>query len=120
MLAGAEEVDGVRILAHKTVEMMASNHLPGGADLAEIGRPLYVDDPPTSGVGFGLGVSVMLDPAQAKIAGSPGLFRWGGAANTDFFVDPVEDLTGAFFTQLLPAYNPIRRQYRQLIYQAIV
>jgi CubicO group peptidase (beta-lactamase class C family) len=119
MLAGAGEVDGVRVLARKTVELMTQNHLPGGADLAEIGRPLYVDDPPTSGVGFGLGVSVMLDPAQAKIAGSPGLFRWGGAANTDFFVDPAEEVTGAFYTQLLPAYNPIRRQYRQLIYQAI-
>jgi CubicO group peptidase (beta-lactamase class C family) len=48
------------------------------------------------------------------------MLRWGGAASTDFFVDPAEELTGAFYTQLLPAYNPLRRDYRQLIYQALV
>jgi len=120
LLLRGGELDGVRLLGRKTVELMASNHLPGGADLAEVGRPLYVDEPPAAGVGYGLGISVLLDPAAAKQLGSPGMLRWGGAANTDFFVDPAEELTGAFYTQLLPAYNPIRRDYRQLIYQALV
>jgi CubicO group peptidase (beta-lactamase class C family) len=114
------ELDGVRLLSRKTVELMASNHLPGGADLGTFGRPLYVDEPPMAGVGYGLGISVLLDPAQAKEPGSPGRLRWGGAANTDFFVGPAEELTAAFFTQLLPANNQIRRDYRRLTYQAIV
>jgi CubicO group peptidase (beta-lactamase class C family) len=114
------ELDGVRLLGRKTVESMGSNHLPGGADLGQVGRPLYVDEPPMAGVGYGLGISVLLDPARARQLGSPGMLRWGGAANTDFFVDPAEQLTGSFFTQLLPAWNQIRRDYRQLIYQALV
>jgi len=54
-------------------------------------------------MGFGLGFSVVQDPAASKILSSPGEFAWGGAASTAFWVDPVEDLTAMFFTQLLPS-----------------
>ena len=53
--------------------------------------------------------SVTIDPVKAKVAGSVGEFGWGGAASTAFWVDPVEDLTVLFFTQLLPSStHPIR------------
>jgi CubicO group peptidase (beta-lactamase class C family) len=55
------------------------------------------------------------------VLGSPGEFAWGGAASTFFFVDPAEELTTSFFTQLLPSSTyPIRPLMRQLIYQALV
>ena len=73
------------------------------------------------GVGFGLGFSVTLDPVANRVLGSPGEFAWGGAASTFFFVDPAEELTTSFFTQLLPSSTyPIRPLMRQLIYQALV
>ncbi|MEL6120610.1 MAG: serine hydrolase, partial [Pseudomonadota bacterium] len=73
------------------------------------------------GIGFGLGVSVMLDPSRAKIIGSPGEFAWGGWASTAFWVDPVEEMNVILMTQLAPssAYT-LRRDLRVLSYQALV
>jgi len=116
----AGELDGVRLLSPRTVRYMASNHLPGGADLQTFGRPLYAETT-YAGIGFGLGFAVVVNPVAAKSLGSAGEFHWGGAASTAFWVDPAEQLTVTFFTQLMPssAY-PIRSQLRQLVYQALV
>ena len=118
MLRNKGELDGVRLLGRKTVEYMTANHLPG--DMAAMGQPRF-SEASYEGVGFGLGFSVMLDPARAQILGSPGEYAWGGAASTAFWIDPVEDMIVLLFTQLRPssAY-PIRRELRVLTYQAIV
>jgi CubicO group peptidase (beta-lactamase class C family) len=72
-------------------------------------------------VGFGLGFSVMLNPARAQVLGTPGEFAWGGAASTAFWVDPVEDLIVIFMTQVMPSSSyPIRRELRTLTYAALV
>ena len=58
---------------------------------------------------------------KAKTLSSPGEFAWGGAASTAFWVDPAEELTAMFFTQLMPSStHPIRQHLRQLVYQALV
>jgi CubicO group peptidase (beta-lactamase class C family) len=116
----AGELDGVRLLSPRTVSYMASNHLPGHADLETFGRPLFAETT-YAGVGFGLGFGVVIDPAATKSLYSAGEFHWGGAASTAFWVDPAEQVTATFFTQLLPssAY-PIRTQLRQLVYQALI
>ena len=120
MLRGEGQLDGVRILAPRTVRYMATNHLPGGADLTAFGRPLF-SETTYDGVGFGLLGSVTIDPVKAKFPGSVGEFGWGGAASTFFWVDPVEDITGVFMTQLVPSStHPIRSQLRQLVHQALV
>jgi CubicO group peptidase (beta-lactamase class C family) len=120
MLLRGGELDGQRVLGDRTVAYMAQNHLPGGADLEQIGRPLFAETTMT-GMGFGLGFSVVQDAAATKVLSSPGEFAWGGAASTAFWVDPVEDLTAMFFTQLLPSStHPIRSQLRTLVYQAVV
>ena len=96
------------------------NHLPGGVDLEKFGRPLHAEAP-FRGVGFGLGLAVVIDPAPGKVVCSPGELSWGGAASTAFWIDPAEELTVSFFTQLIPssAY-PIRSQLRQLVYQSLL
>jgi CubicO group peptidase (beta-lactamase class C family) len=116
----AGELEGTRLLGPRTVRYMALNHLPGGDDLETFGRPLYAESP-FRGVGFGLGFAVVIDPAAGKALGSAGELSWGGAASTAFWIDPAEELTVSFFTQLLPssAY-PIRPQLRQLVYQALI
>ena len=120
MLRRGGELEGVRLLSPRTVSYMASNHLPGNADLTTFGRPLFAETT-YDGVGFGLGVSVTLDPVAAKVPGSVGDFGWGGAASTTFTVDPVEDMTVLFMTQLLPSStHPIRSQLKQLVHQALV
>jgi len=120
MLRNRGELDGVRLLGSRTLDFMARNHLPGGVDLEAFGRPLFAETT-FDGVGFGLGFSVVLDPVANKVPSSPGEFAWGGAASTAFWVDPVEDVTALFFTQMLPSSTyPIRPQLKQLVYQALV
>jgi len=111
-------LDGHRLLGRKSVALMTCNHLPG--DLADMGQPTFCETP-YEGIGFGLGMSVLLDPARSKILGTPGEYAWGGYAGTAFWVDPVEDMTVIFLTQLIPssAY-PIRRELRVLAYQALI
>jgi CubicO group peptidase (beta-lactamase class C family) len=113
------ELDGVRLLGPRTLAYMGRNHLPGGADLETFGRPLHAEAP-LRGVGFGLGFAVVIDEAAQKTLGSAGELSWGGAASTAFWVDPAEELTVCFFTQLLPsAAHRIRPQLRQMVYQAL-
>lgn len=119
MLLQGGELDGVRLLGPKTVELMTANHLPGGADLPRLSRSMF-SEANYEGVGFGLGFATTLAPASTLTPGSAGDFFWGGAASTFFWVDPREDLIVLFLTQLLPssAY-PVRRQLRTLVYSAI-
>jgi CubicO group peptidase (beta-lactamase class C family) len=120
MLLNQGEHAGTRILGRKTVELMTSNHLPNNGDLTSMGQAVF-SETPYDGIGFGLGFSVMLDPATAQILGSPGEFAWGGAASTYFFVDPKEDMLVIFMTQLMPSSSyPIRREMRVLAYQSII
>lgn len=120
MLRRGGELDGVRLLSPRTVEYATQNHLPNDADLTAFGRPLF-SETTFDGVGFGLLGSVTIDPVKAKVPGSVGDFGWGGAASTAFWIDPVEDITCLFMTQLLPSStHPIRSQLKQLVYQALL
>ena len=118
MLLRRGAFDGGALLGRKTFDLMVTNHM--GGDLASRGQA-HFSETTFEGIGFGLGVSVMLDPARAKIVGSPGEFAWGGMASTALWVDPVEDMTVILMTQLIPssAYT-LRRQLRVLSYQALV
>jgi CubicO group peptidase (beta-lactamase class C family) len=120
MLVNGGELDGARILAPKTIELMASNHLPGGKDLTELSRSLFSEST-NAGVGFGLGFAVVFDPPQTLIPCSLGEFYWGGAASTAFWVDPLEQVTAVFMTQLLPSSTyALRRELRTLVYAALM
>ncbi len=118
MLLNGGQLDGVRILGPRTLQLMTLNHLPGGKDLATMAQS--AGETTREGVGFGLGFAVLLDPAVAQIIGTPGEFYWGGAASTAFFVNPAEELIMIFLTQLRPSSTyPIRRELRATIYSAI-
>ncbi|NKC33457.1 serine hydrolase domain-containing protein [Falsiroseomonas selenitidurans] len=118
MLLNKGQLDGVRYLGRKTVELMMSNHLRG--DMAAMGQPRWSEST-AEGIGFGLGFSVMLDPARAQILGTPGECAWGGAASTAFWVDPAEAMAVILLTQLMPSSTwPLRRELRVLSYQAVI
>ncbi len=119
MLLGGGELEGHRVIGRKTLELMTANHLPGDGELAQLATGGF-GEAQFAGFGFGLGFAVGRGPAATGMAGSPGEFSWGGAASTAFWVDPIEDLTVVFMTQLFPssAY-PFRAQLRALVYQAL-
>jgi CubicO group peptidase (beta-lactamase class C family) len=118
MMLNGGELDGVRLLGCKTVEFMTTNHLPQHClpfGLVK-GWEHY-----TKGYGFGLGFDVLMDVAQTQMVGSVGEFGWGGAASTDFWVDPKEELIGLIMPQFQPIlYYPFCAQFKVLTYQAIV
>ncbi|HEV3280132.1 MAG TPA: serine hydrolase [Acidimicrobiales bacterium] len=119
MLVNRGQLDGTRIIGRKTLELMVTNHLPGDAELGQLATGGF-GEAEFPGVGFGLGFGVGRGPGATASAGSAGEFYWGGAASTAFWVDPVEDLTVVFMTQLLPsATYPFRAQLRALVYQAL-
>jgi CubicO group peptidase (beta-lactamase class C family) len=119
MLLRRGELDDVRLLAPHTVDLMSTNHLPGGALMTPpFGRALMGIS--NEGRGFGLGFSILLDPAAAKSISSRGEYSWGGAAGTAFWVDPTEELTVVFCTQVLFARDELSYHLRQMVYQALV
>ena len=120
MLQRGGELDGVRIIAPRTLDIMAANHLPGGQDLAAVNTGGFAETI-FDGVGFGLGFATVLDPAPGKTAASAGELYWGGLASTAFWVDRATGVTAAFYTQLVPSSTyPIRSQLRQLVYAALL
>lgn len=112
MLLNGGELDGVRLLSRKTLELMHSNHLPASLMPLELGG-VYL-----SGYGFGLGSRVMVNVAESQKPGSVGEFGWSGAAKTYFWVDPVEELIGVFMTQYMLGIELIERDFQVLTYQA--
>lgn len=121
MLAGGGELDGRRVLGGKTIELMATNHLPGNGQMADYALPNGYGEVGFDGMGFGLSVAVDLGPAATGGIGSAGSYMWGGAASTTFWVDPGEEMAVVFMTQLLPSgtFN-FGGQLRSLVYPAIV
>jgi len=113
MLLNGGELNGKRILGRKTVELMAMNHLPENI-------PSINNGTGPSSTGYGLGVSVVLDPARLGKLDSAGSFGWGGAATTTFRVDPAEDLAYVINAQTLPGDQALLDKIQVLIYQALV
>ncbi len=107
MLLNGGELKGVRLLAPRTVELMRSNHLDETIGLR------------TPGVGFGLNFGVLVDPGAAGNVGSVGEFRWGGAAGTSFWIDPVKNLIGIFMVQSMPHRTNLSEQFKIFTYQAL-
>ncbi|MEQ3550502.1 serine hydrolase domain-containing protein [Pseudonocardia nematodicida] len=120
MLARGGELDGVRLLGPRTLARATRNHLPGGADLDTVGRPIFAESA-YAGVGFGLGFSVVVDGTKAKQLTNEGTFAWGGLASTAFWVDPLDEIVALFLTQLVPSSTyPIRSQLQTLVQQAVI
>ncbi|MEU9962431.1 serine hydrolase domain-containing protein [Streptomyces sp. NPDC050982] len=95
------ELDGVRLLSPETVDTMAANHLT--ADLHAFGSKPIHGQPGNAGLGFGLGVSVVVDAGRTESPESEGSYGWSGAGGTTFWVDPRNDLTVQFMAQVRPA-----------------
>lgn len=119
-LVNGGELDGVRLLSPRTLQFMTTNHLPGGKTLNDMGQSTFAEVA-MAGTGFGLGFSVLVDPAASQSLGSAGQYAWGGAASTAFWIDPAEALAVVFMTQLLPSNTyPLRRHLQAGVYQALL
>lgn len=113
MLLNGGELDGVRLLGRKTIELMTTNHT-GDLDV-------YLMGP---GWGYGLGFCVRTSLSAYPALGTLGTYGWHGAYCTGYFADPHEDLFGLVFTQVRDfRQNPellIREDFERMVYQALV
>jgi CubicO group peptidase (beta-lactamase class C family) len=114
MLLNEGELGDIRIIGRKTLEYMTRNHIK-----PEL-LPLAIGPTPIPGRGFGLGFDVVLDAAQTGVLNSDGNYGWSGAAATNFWVDPQEQLAGIIMTQLMDNMLPFQQDFRALAYQALV
>ncbi len=109
MMLNGGQLDGVRILSPKTVDLMTANHL-GDISMGFGQR----------GAGFGLGFGLVVDPGRAGEISSAGEYNWGGLAGTRFWVDPEEELIGIFMVQSVPHRTRLAGDFKVLAYQALV
>ncbi|WP_066794716.1 serine hydrolase domain-containing protein [Sphingomonas soli] len=119
MCLNGGELDGVRIVSRKTIDLMTRNHLPNDSDLAAMSQSLF-SETTNAGTGFGLGFAITKDVAKTLLPGSEGEYYWGGMFSTAFFIDPVERLHMVFMTQVSPSSAfTVRRELKTLIYSAL-
>jgi len=110
MLLNGGQLDGVRLLSSKSVELMRADHLGTIAHTGSL----------PEGYGFGLTFAVNLGPGKSATVGSEGEYYWGGAAGTSFWIDPKEHMIGVFLIQVLPPTNiPAADQFKRMSYLAL-
>jgi CubicO group peptidase (beta-lactamase class C family) len=120
MLANGGQLDGVRLLSRKSVELMTSNHLPPDIQMGEDMHTFEALEPSARmGQGFGLTVAVRTDAGRNPLPGSVGDYYWGGAYGTYFWEDPHEHLYVIFMMQSQTARLPYRYLMRDMVYQAL-
>ncbi|MEM7264273.1 MAG: serine hydrolase, partial [Planctomycetota bacterium] len=110
MLRGRGRLGKVQILRPETVEAMTNNQLTGSCYPVRIGIPFR-------GVGFGLGVSVVVE--RRGPTNPVGEYGWAGAASTDFWISPVDELSVVVLVQRMPFTNRASDLVRPLIYGAL-
>jgi CubicO group peptidase (beta-lactamase class C family) len=117
MLVNGGELDGVRLLSPKTVELFSLNHCPAEA----LPYGFEENDLYHAGYGYSLGTRVLMDVAKSGMAGSVGEFGWDGYYHTYFWIDPQQDLYGLLmFHLVMEERHPSHQQFKQLTYQAMV
>jgi CubicO group peptidase (beta-lactamase class C family) len=121
MMLNGGTLDGVQILGPKTVALFSLNYLPEGREIADLALPGMFSESGYAGVGFSLGCGVNVNVAKTRLPGSLGEYFWGGAAATAFWIDPKEELTVVFMTQVIgsEARLSLRRDLRTLVYSAM-
>ena len=109
MLVNGGQMNGKRYLGPRTVELMTANHT-GDMVNGQFGRPAH-------GMGFALGVQVVLDPVAADLRVSPGTYGWAGAYGTNQNMDPKEKMVSIIMMQ--GASGPLQRDFENAVWQAM-
>jgi CubicO group peptidase (beta-lactamase class C family) len=121
MLLNGGELDGVRLLAPKTVAHMASDHLPPDVGYGATSRPRFgaLAPVPEMGYGFGLGFAVRKEQGRSPVPGSVGEYFWGGVTGTYFWIDPQEQMIVVLMLAAPDQRLHYRYLSRQLVYAAL-
>jgi CubicO group peptidase (beta-lactamase class C family) len=114
MVAGNGQLNGTRVLSEHSVKLMTTNQLPqhvGWVKFRDIVR---------TGVGFGLGFSVTVEPNEANPHARQNEYGWGGAASTHYWVSPRDELVVVTMEQRMPYSPETETLLKPVIYDAIL
>ena len=111
MMLGGGQLNGVRIIAPRTVEMMRTNYV--NPDALKTMQP---------GTGWGMDFQIVMDAAAAGDSVPNGTYSWFGIAGTWFWIDPVDDLAFVGMVQHvnLGTTRGIHGLSHSLVYQSIM
>ncbi|MFI5000331.1 MAG: serine hydrolase domain-containing protein [Reyranellales bacterium] len=121
MFANGGQLDGVRLISRKTIDLMTADSLPAdikmGADMWRLGA----NEPSARvGQGFGLGFAVRNEQGRNPLPGSPNDYHWAGVYGTLFWHDPRERMYVVFMMQSPAALQSYQYLLRDMVYQALV
>jgi CubicO group peptidase (beta-lactamase class C family) len=111
MLLNGGQLNGVRLLGPRTVQLMTANHT-GDMVNGQFGRP-------AQGMGFGLSMQVVQDPVAANLRVSKGAYGWAGGTGVSFWVEPAEQIVSIYFIQGGTG-GVLRQDFENAVYQSIV
>ena len=121
MFANGGQLDGVRLVSRKTIDLMTADALPPDIKMgADMFRFAALEPSARMGQGFGLGFAVRNVQGVNPLPGSPNDYYWGGAYGTYFWHDPRERMYVIFMMQSPQARLRYRYLMRDLVYQAMV
>jgi CubicO group peptidase (beta-lactamase class C family) len=121
MFANGGQLDGVRLISRKSIDLMTANALPPDIKMGAGMQAFEALEPSARmGQGFGLGFAVRTDQGRNPLPGSPGDYYWGGAYGTYFWHDPRERMYVVFMMQSPAARLRYRYLLRDLVYQALI
>lgn len=121
LLLNGGELDGVRLVSRKTIDLMTADHLPPGMPMGPtVSRQFDVLLPSADiGQGFGLGFLVRTSAGRNPLPGSVGEYSWAGLDGTYFWIDPQENMLAVMMTQDRVHRWNYRYLVRNLVYQAL-
>jgi CubicO group peptidase (beta-lactamase class C family) len=121
MLLNGGELDGVRLLAPKTIAHMTADHLPPNVQYGATARTRFgaLAPVPEMGYGFGLGFAVRKEQGRSPVPGSVGEYFWGGATGTYFWIDPQEQMSVVLMLHAPDQRLAYRYLTRRLVYAAL-
>ena len=110
------------LVSKNTADLMMSNHLPNNLDMTQLSKFPLAGEEYYKGVGYGLGGSIVIDPALNPNNSFEGDFGWGGAASTLFFISPINGFSVVFMTQVLESEETRRlsKDIRTIIRESLV
>jgi CubicO group peptidase (beta-lactamase class C family) len=121
LFANGGQLDGVRLLSRKSIDLMTADALPPDIKMGEdMWRFEAMEPSARMGQGFGLGFAVRTDQGRNPLPGSPNDYYWGGAYGTYFWHDPRERMYVVFMMQSPAARLRYRYLMRDLVYQALI
>jgi CubicO group peptidase (beta-lactamase class C family) len=121
MFANGGQLDGVRVISRKTIDLMTADHLPPDIVMGEDMWRFEAFEPSARmGQGFGLGFAVRNEQGRNPLPGTPNDYYWGGAWGSYFWHDPRERMYVVFMMQSPQSRLPYRYLLRDLVYQALV